>query len=256
MIKQKIPYVENCYTKDRKITVFYLDSWWFATPFIVGTAPQLGDKTDSLICFSMLTKLHNMSKVKNMKISEFMFWQNDSYLKLGKTMEIIQNALSHSIAVEMGEYYHEVIATINMHRISNKYYRSAVTHGDYHSGNIIMKNKKVEAIIDWDNSNFAPRVVDIAKGVYMLSRKCHDRFELDYDIAFNLLYHYNNISPLDEEEFKIIPAYLSAAFIPKPEYLLTFKSEAKLKWYLKWTYEASKNSVRLNDLVKEFIVRG
>ena len=38
----------------------------------------------------------------------------------------------------------------------------AVTHGDFHSGNLLIRNKKLAMVLDFDTAGFRPRVYDAA----------------------------------------------------------------------------------------------
>lgn len=253
LVKGNIPIISDYRTIDNSWYVLYRESRWFARPYIEGRVAELNDRKDCLMCIEALAKIHGIIQAKPMCIRDFLYWNHEEGHKLNKVLKIMEKVLPRNQAKEMIKYYQNTINRVKTTERCFEFYEGSIIHGDYHGGNIIINNERISAIIDWDTSCLGSRIEDLAKGIYMLARKKHGEFELNEELAIELLSFYNNLAPISLDEMEMIPLYLETLFIPKPEYLNTFKTLDKLEWYLHWTFMASQGSHCLNKIINTYM---
>jgi homoserine kinase type II len=75
-------------------------------------------------------------------------------------------------------------------------------HGDLDATNVLFKNNKIVAIIDFDDFDFGPRIRDIA---IALRDSCTIRNKLDLKRTKVFLEEYKKVTKLTKEEEKLIP---------------------------------------------------
>ncbi|MHC4758264.1 MAG: phosphotransferase enzyme family protein [Planctomycetota bacterium] len=60
-------------------------------------------------------------------------------------------------------------ASTHVNELGFDTWQEQVIHGDWHPGNILFKNKKIIAVLDFDSARFAPSVIDLANGMLQFS---------------------------------------------------------------------------------------
>jgi Ser/Thr protein kinase RdoA (MazF antagonist) len=96
---------------------------------------------------------------------------------------------------------------------------SQVVHGDWHPGNLLYKDERVVAVIDYDSARVQPRIMDIANGVLQFSilagegepEEWPDHFDEDRAVAF-LRGYLQNLA-IEPAQLKLIPALMQEALI-------------------------------------------
>lgn len=248
--RNQIPFVSESRTIHGETYIKKDNTIWTMRPYIEGRFHALGSEWDNEACVHALLAIHRIRKYGSKHIPVFRYWLDDAEYKL-KTIESIISLLSTNSA-SMIEHYYAVIEKI-ITDVRTKYeYGSSIIHGDFHSGNIIFEEDDIKAIIDWDMSSIAPRVMDIAKAAFMLTRKGHGSFEINQAACVEFLLLYDKYSELSIFEIEAIPLFLSTMFIPTPEYLMSFSSMEKRQWYIDWAFRGSLASGGMSEVVTQF----
>ncbi len=95
-----------------------------------------------------------------------------------------------------------------------------VTHGDWHPGNVMMREDRVRGVIDFESVRFEPRVADLAYGLLQFSLERPSGAEvskwptapnLSLVAAFAMGYQLVAKAPLSHEEQSAIPSLMSEA---------------------------------------------
>lgn len=110
---------------------------------------------------------------------------------------------SDKLAKKYASYFENIFKKIkNLNFSRNLLY----VHSDFDSSNILFQNNKLIAIIDFDETNYAPRIFDVAISV---RDSCRTQGKLDMKKAEIFLREYKKIISLTKEEEKqIIPIIL------------------------------------------------
>ena len=93
-----------------------------------------------------------------------------------------------------------------------------VIHSDWHPGNMLFRNDKVAAIVDYDSARLSKRIIDVANGTLQFSILTGDQPEswpdhLDDSRANLFLAAYEKVEPLTEEQRRAIPHLMIEALI-------------------------------------------
>jgi Ser/Thr protein kinase RdoA (MazF antagonist) len=93
-----------------------------------------------------------------------------------------------------------------------------VIHSDWHPGNMLFRNDRVEAVIDYDSVRFAQRVIDLANGVLQFSILTANQVqdwpdEIDESHAAHFLAGYRQVSPITPAECSVLPSLMIEAII-------------------------------------------
>lgn len=93
-----------------------------------------------------------------------------------------------------------------------------VIHSDWHPGNMLFKNDRVAAVIDYDSARLARRIMDVANGVLQFSMLTGPQPEhwpdhLDTQRVHLLLDSYEQVDPLTDAERACIPHLMIEALI-------------------------------------------
>jgi homoserine kinase type II len=67
----------------------------------------------------------------------------------------------------LGEAYNQAVAKVNLKGLND--WPTQIVHCDWHPGNMLFRNGKVVAVIDYDAARLQQRVMDIANGVLQFS---------------------------------------------------------------------------------------
>ncbi len=79
----------------------------------------------------------------------------------------IQDDTLDPIIAALREFYQEAGAAADA--LGLQQWPRQITHGDWHPGNMLFRNSKVVAVIDYDTARILPRALDIANGALQFS---------------------------------------------------------------------------------------
>jgi homoserine kinase type II len=94
-----------------------------------------------------------------------------------------------------------------------------IVHADWHPGNMLFRDNRVVAVIDYDSARFLPRIIDIANGALQFSIIGGDEDVskwpeyLDESRFKRFLRGYDEVNLLSEAEIKTIPWLMVEALI-------------------------------------------
>jgi Ser/Thr protein kinase RdoA (MazF antagonist) len=100
-----------------------------------------------------------------------------------------------------------------------------VTHGDYTPANLLFHHDAIAGVFDFDWSRWAPRIRDLADGLFFISGNRRtplepgniwsltEAVELTVDRAALWLNAYHDVSPIREDERAAIPLALAARWL-------------------------------------------
>jgi len=98
-------------------------------------------------------------------------------------------------------------------------WETQIIHSDWHPGNMIFKDQKVVAVIDFEAARVQPRVIDVANGSLQFSMLTGSRDlatwpeQADTDRVCRLLQGYDETNQLSEAELKAIVPLMREALI-------------------------------------------
>lgn len=123
-----------------------------------------------------------------------------------KKMEYIKGKTeSDRLALKYKDYFKNLFLEL---KNTNYSLKNLFVHGDFDSSNVLFHNKRLNAIIDFDDVSYEPRIFDVAVS---LRDSCCTRGRLDIQKSKIFLKEYEKISKLSKKEKKrIIPIILYA----------------------------------------------
>ncbi len=109
-------------------------------------------------------------------------------------------------------------AAENVRAIGIETFPEQVIHSDWHPGNMLFKNDRVAAVIDYDSARLARRIMDVANGVLQFSMLTGPQPEhwpdhLDVQRVHLFLDSYQQVDPLTDAERGCIPHLMIEALI-------------------------------------------
>jgi homoserine kinase type II len=141
-----------------------------------------------------------------------------------------------------------------------------VIHGDWHPGNILFKNKKIVAVIDFDSVRFAPPVIDLANGMLQFSIVGGRPNPIDWpaycDLAKLVQFFIGYTEKIQLEEYKIlalvdlmIETMIAEAVLPiaATGFFGNLSGLDFLQMILRKTSWLDKNRKKLNDSIKDTV---
>jgi len=133
------------------------------------------------------------------------------------------------------DFYEECV-----NRFNRKYRDNfMVIHSDYHMSNLLFKDKKVFAFLDFDNVSYSPRVKEIS---YAIKHSCIEHGKLNRKKMHDFLNEYEKYIKLDKEEKEfILPALvLNTAIVFWWIYAGMKKAPHKRYSFLKWNIDVAR----------------
>ncbi len=238
------PYIPLLINRTGETIVSKEDAYWMLRDFSEGRCLDLEKKTDLVQAVNKLTELHliKMNSTNSYQVADFFYWRKEGLNKLKIVREYLKIYFTAEKCKEMYAEYHNILELILTNKDRELLYPSNIVHGDFHGGNILFVNDCLNAIIDWDTARIEPRVVDYAKARLLLCRERHGDFQVSRYKYHMFEEEYAKKIVLSEREIKIADLILLVNYLPKPEYLKTFRTNHnKRKWYLEWGYNAIRN---------------
>jgi Ser/Thr protein kinase RdoA (MazF antagonist) len=117
----------------------------------------------------------------------------------------------------IGEAYDHCAEKVNRAGLHN--WAKQIVHGDWHPGNMLFRNGKVVAVIDYDTARYQQRVIDMANGALQFSilggngdpRQWPDH--LDMDRLKEFIRGYDVVNVVSVAEIRAIPYLMCEALI-------------------------------------------
>ncbi|MHC4186583.1 MAG: phosphotransferase enzyme family protein [Planctomycetota bacterium] len=141
-----------------------------------------------------------------------------------------------------------------------------VIHGDWHPGNILFKNKKITAVLDFDSARFAPPVIDLANGMLQFSIVGGRPNPIDWPDycdkvkLVDFLLGYREIIPLEEYKIRSLVDLMIETMIAEavlPIAATGFFGNLSGLDFLQMIYRKAswldKNRKKLNDSIKNTV---
>jgi len=94
-----------------------------------------------------------------------------------------------------------------------------IVHGDWHPGNMLFRNRRVVAVVDYDSARLQPRVIDLANGVlqfsFMAGAGGPEQWpdHLDRSRFKRFLRGYADVNPLPSRQLATLPYLMCEAII-------------------------------------------
>jgi Ser/Thr protein kinase RdoA (MazF antagonist) len=128
-----------------------------------------------------------------------------------------QTAKALSFIAMIGEAYDHSAAKVNQNGLPD--WAKQIVHGDWHPGNMLFRNGKVVAVIDYDTARYQQRVIDLANGALQFSilggtgdpRTWPDH--LDMDRLKEFVRGYDVVNVVSVAEVRSIPFLMCEALI-------------------------------------------
>ncbi len=100
-----------------------------------------------------------------------------------------------------------------------------VIHSDFHPHNVLIKNNKVKAILDFENVRLDYQARDVAYAIYRFGKQFFVNGSFKNELKAPQLVElfidsYNLVKPLSHEEIKLLPILVKDAFIRKLLFVL------------------------------------
>ena len=238
LLQANFPFMPVVYTCDG--SPFYLekDVLWQMRPYVRGRIHTLGNLDETDQCIDVLTQLHRIPIQGDLPLSEFQYWLSNPDAKLRRLEAVLSTFLDQDSSIKMIYHYEKTIEQLHLSQYRDWKLPCSIIHGDFHSGNLIFDENLLKCVLDWDTSKIAPYIYDIAKALYLLSRREHGAFNVNERMAKHILRRYSEVISLTFDMLQLIPLLLAVSYIPSVEYFDTFhKDRAKATWYLLWTFE-------------------
>ena len=98
-------------------------------------------------------------------------------------------------------------------------WRMQIVHGDWHPGNMLFKDRRVAAVLDYDAARFQPRVIDLANGSLQFSITgggsdlSHWPVHLDEGRFRRFMNGYISVDPVSPDELAAVPKLMCESLI-------------------------------------------
>jgi homoserine kinase type II len=128
-----------------------------------------------------------------------------------------ENADVHHLLSHLLKSYRKAATTAHQEGIEA--WPRTIVHADWHPGNMLFRDNRIVAVIDYDSARLLPRVIDIANGLLQFSiiggdddvAKWPDH--LDENRFKRFAAGYDQVTLLSEAEIKVIPYLMIEALI-------------------------------------------
>lgn len=141
-----------------------------------------------------------------------------------RAVSTVDVTADESILLESCAFLHKAYeeAAAAIEKLGYSQWRKCVVHGDWHPGNLLYRDHKVVAVIDFDSARLEPRISDIANGALQFSMLIGeadspatwpDGLASERLRAFIRGYDQGAESPLSEAELEALPLLIIEALI-------------------------------------------
>ncbi|MEH2999259.1 phosphotransferase enzyme family protein [Bacillus pumilus] len=229
--------------EDRRKTILFKEHFWQLRPYFEGRPYEMGNRSDEQEAIRVLKQLHSLKNLPKGPVNpncELKNWITSPDETLGKTAYALKKVVSSKKAAALLKVYERELMNI-ITLLNPSIYEAlphAVTHGDFHSGNLLIRNKKLAMVLDFDTAGFRPRIYDAAISAFLLTRIKRGTFQLDIVKTIQFLKAYAD--DLSEYEWRSISAFIRLLYIPTGRYLTLLHTYTPhlLKWYIDWSFQA------------------
>ncbi len=117
----------------------------------------------------------------------------------------------------LNETYKECFRNSESIGIGN--WEKQIVHGDWHPGNILFKDQRVRAVIDYDSARIQQKVIDLANGALQFSilgrggDLLNSPGNLDEARFQGFIRGYNSVDEIPQREIRVIPYLMCEAMI-------------------------------------------
>jgi Ser/Thr protein kinase RdoA (MazF antagonist) len=115
-------------------------------------------------------------------------------------------------------------------------------HGEFHGNNLLYAEGRLRCLLDWDGVQVRPRIYDVARAGFFLTRVRRGAFQLNRTLTERFLRAYEVACGLTGAERAAIVPILQFYFLPTPRYLrqLAGHQPDLLHWYLGWSSDGGR----------------
>ncbi|MFP3419006.1 aminoglycoside phosphotransferase family protein [Bacillus sp. SIMBA_154] len=229
--------------KNQHKTILYRESYWQLRPYFEGRPYEMGNRSDEQEAIRVLKKLHSLKNLPkgpvnpNCELKNWITYPDDT---LNETACALKKMVSSKKAAALLKVYERELMNVLV-MLNPSIYETlphAVTHGDFHSGNLLIRNKKLAMVLDFDTAGYRPRIYDAAISAFLLTRIKRGTFQLDIFKTIQFLKTY--AEDLSENEWRSISAFIRLLYIPTGRYLTLLQKHTPhfLNWYIDWSFQA------------------
>lgn len=224
-------------------TILFKEHFWQLRPYFEGRPYEMGNRSDEREAIRVLKQLHSLKDLPKGPLNpncELKNWITAPNETLDKTAVVLKKVVPSKKADDLLKVYEKELTNV-LTLINPSMYDAlphAVTHGDFHSGNLLIRNKKLAMVLDFDTAGYRPRVYDAAISAFLLTRIKRGTFQLDIVKTIQFLKTY--ASDLSEDEWRSISAFIRLLYIPTGRYLTLLHAHTPhlLTWYIDWSFQA------------------
>jgi len=168
-----IPVAKISKSSENKDILFYKNKLIIIQKFLLGNKPE---EFDSKLTKNIATIFSLMSRyLLKLKLKGKYVWRVDHQFKPNKDKRV-----SSILGINFKDAEKNLLQQLR--KINRKKLRKSVIHGDFHGPNLLVKDNKLNAIIDWDD--------------------CHEDY-LAYEIAVFIMDSFVTEKKADKEQIKI-----------------------------------------------------
>ncbi|MGE6631468.1 phosphotransferase enzyme family protein [Bacillus sp. NPDC077027] len=245
LIRHRFPIQPMVLSKHHKRTVLQKGAFWQLRPFSEGRFYEMGNQADEQEAIRVLKELHSLKDLpkgpKNPNC-ELKNWISQPEKTLEHTASALKMCVSSQKAVSLLREYEKQLEDVLLCLTPSLYdsLPHAVTHGDFHAGNLLMRNNRLCMVLDFDTAGYRPRIYDVAISAYLLTRVKRGTFCLDLPRTVRFLSDYSQGFSVTENEWHSISAFIKLLYLPTGRYLTLMHTHVPhlLSWYIEWSFHA------------------
>jgi Ser/Thr protein kinase RdoA (MazF antagonist) len=235
--------------RDGETTVTAGEQLWQVRPYAQGRAFRAGDAHDVEAAARALAQLHRapvealvpagVSAGAVSPTDDLVLWLWDDGAAHAALEELVRRIAPATLADAVLPHYREAF-TRARRQLGPAAYQSlgrVLTHGEFVGSNLLLGDRDVCSVMDWDAVQVRPRVYDLARACLFMARKARGSIQLHEDLSELFLRTATSDAPLSEAERDALIPILELYFVPSPAYLSVMAelAPADVPWYLDWS---------------------
>ena len=168
-------------------------------PFIEGAVERVWSLEQKRTAASAIADFHRLCRQNSFRIGMTKQWLE--LLQTGSSRIAAHNIPGHeTLAADIDQFLR--------HCLENQWQRFqslpfGPVHHDLNYGNVIWQGKNIAAIIDFDECHDAPLIMDLVAAFSYLAVNAD--YQLDFDSCRAILAGYEQVRPLEPDEFQLLP---------------------------------------------------
>jgi homoserine kinase type II len=114
----------------------------------------------------------------------------------------------------------DLVASLSAIFASHEELPHRIIHGDYHAGNLLFDGDRIVAVVDYDKTNWQPRVAEVAEALIYFSSPRENNLGhlvytgfLEWEPFTRFLKQYATSATLDEREIDALPDYIGCVWL-------------------------------------------